>query len=186
MAKSVCPWWLGYLMASPMRRWIGQNPEKLLGPYIGEDMTVLEPGPGMGFFTLPLAVLVGPRGRIVAVDIQPQMLDGLRNRARKAKLLTRIEARLASSDSLQIDDLTGKVDFVLAFAVVHEMPSAENFFAEAAVALRSGGHVFLAEPVRHVPVEKFEAEIAAAEKAGLVLVSRPEVRRSQAAILRKN
>ena len=51
MAERVCPWWLGYLLASPMRRWL-EDPVDILAPYVHEGMTVLEPGPGMGFFTL--------------------------------------------------------------------------------------------------------------------------------------
>ncbi len=74
------------LLASPVRRWMGENPEALLTPYVREGMTVLEPGPGMGFFTLPLARMVGPAGRVVAVDIQARMLDALERRARKAGL----------------------------------------------------------------------------------------------------
>lgn len=50
MAKRICPWWLGYVLASPLRRWI-QDPAAIIGPYVREGMTVLEPGPGMGFFT---------------------------------------------------------------------------------------------------------------------------------------
>ena len=49
-------------------------------------MTVLEPGPGMGFFTLELARIVGPEGRVVAVDVQPKMVEGLQKRARRAGL----------------------------------------------------------------------------------------------------
>src|SRR5271157_4197804 len=109
MAETVCPWWIGYWLASPMRRWM-VNPEKLLAPYIREGMTVLEPGPGMGFFTLPMAAMAGPTGRIVAVDIQARMLDGLRRRALKAGLLPRIETRLAQPDSMRLDDLKGAVD----------------------------------------------------------------------------
>jgi SAM-dependent methyltransferase len=186
MAERVCPWWIGYLLASPIRRWISGNPESLLAPYIREGMTVLEPGPGMGFFTLPLAVLAGPRGRIVAVDIQSKMLDGLRRRAQKAGLLPRIETRLAQPDSLGLDDLKGAVDFVLAFAMVHEMPSVEAFFAQAAATLRPGGFLLLAEPSGHITPEKFAAELEAAHKAGLEPVSRPEIRRSLSAVLRKS
>jgi hypothetical protein len=54
----VCPWWLGYLLASPIRR-IAQDPHKILHPHVREGMTVLEPGPGMGFFTLELLRLTG-------------------------------------------------------------------------------------------------------------------------------
>ncbi|HXN47666.1 MAG TPA: methyltransferase domain-containing protein, partial [Bryobacteraceae bacterium] len=73
MPHRVCPWWLGYLLASPIRR-LAQNPSGTVAPYVREGMTVLEPGPGMGFFTLDLARLVGSSGRVVAVDIQPKML----------------------------------------------------------------------------------------------------------------
>ncbi len=62
MAKRVCPWWLGYLLASRLRR-LWEDPRTILAPYVREDMTVLEPGPGMGFFTLELARLVGSSGR---------------------------------------------------------------------------------------------------------------------------
>ncbi len=148
MAERVCPWWIGYLLASPARRWMAGNPENLLEPYVREGMTVLEPGPGMGFFTLPLARLVGPAGRVVAVDIQPKMLNSLQRRARKAGVQERVETRLAKPESMELDDLKGAVDFVLAFAVVHEMPSAGAFFNEAAIALKPGGLLFFAEPLR--------------------------------------
>jgi hypothetical protein len=46
MAQRVCPWWLGYLLASPIRRLLG-DPVKVVAPYVREGMTVLEPGPGM-------------------------------------------------------------------------------------------------------------------------------------------
>ena len=69
MGKRVCPWWLGYLLASRIRRWISDDPRKLLAPYVREGMTVFEPGPGMGYFTVELARLVGPVGRVVAVDV---------------------------------------------------------------------------------------------------------------------
>ena len=185
MAERVCPWWMGYLLASPIRRWISQKPEELLVPYVREGMTVLEPGPGMGFFTLPLAALVGPRGRVVAVDIQTKMLQGLRGRAQKAGVSPRIETRLAHVDSMGLQDLKGIVDFVLAFAMVHEMPSAETFFAEAAAALRPGGVLLLAEPAGHITPDGFEKELEAASKAGLEMVKPLEIRRSLAALLRK-
>lgn len=130
MAEHVCPWWMGYLLASPIRRWMAR-PEELVAPYVREGMTVLEPGPGMGFFTLPMAKMVGASGRVVAVDIQQKMLDELRRRAAKKGLSRRIEARLANAGTLGIDDLKGEVDFVLAFAVVHETPSADGFFCRS-------------------------------------------------------
>jgi SAM-dependent methyltransferase len=182
MAHRVCPWWLGYLLVSPLRRLL-QNPTTLLGPHVAEGMTVLEPGPGMGFFTLDLARLVGPRGRVVAVELQPRMAEALRRRALQAGVADRIEVRLAERESLGATDLVGKVDVVVAFAVVHELPSPARFFAEAAAALKPGGRLLLAEPSGHVSGADFEGELATAADAGLVVSARPEVWRSRSAVL---
>src|SRR5271157_3136661 len=106
MSHRVCPWWLGYLLASPLRR-LFQDPVKLLSPYVRAGMTVLEPGPGMGFFTLDLARLVGPGGHVVAVDIQPKMLSSLQRRLVRAGLLERVDARLVPADSMRLAGLAG-------------------------------------------------------------------------------
>ncbi len=184
MAQRVCPWWLGYFLACPLRRF-AQDPAKLLAPYVREGMTVLEPGPGMGFFTLEMARRVGPSGRVIAVDIQPRMLAGLQKRAVKAGLLERIDARLAEPDSMKLGGLAGTVDFALAYAVVHESHDAAAFFAEVARALKPGAGVLFVEPSGHVNPGHFEAELEAAAEAGLHLVSRPMIRRSHAALLKK-
>ena len=180
----VCPWWLGYLLASPLRR-LQCNPAILLAPYVREGMTVLEPGPGMGFFTLELAHRVGEAGRVIAVDVQPRMVQGLKRRAAKAGLLDRIDARLAPSDGLGLAGLENSIDFVFAFAVVHEMPDAGSFFVEAARLLKVGGSLLLAEPAGHVGPAEFDAELAAAALAGLAIKGRPVIHRSAAALLER-
>lgn len=183
MAHRVCPWWLGYFLASPLRRWLGQNPDEILSPYIREGMTVLEPGPGMGFFTIPLARLVGPSGRVIAVDVQPQMIAGLKRRATKANLLDRIDARVTSADTMDVADLEGKVDFTLAFAMVHELPDATRFFGEASRASKPGGQMLLAEPRGHVDEGNFSAELSAAGAAGFSIANRPAIAKSISALL---
>ncbi len=183
LAERVCPWWLGYLLACPWRRLL-QDPHKIVASHVHEGMTVLEPGPGMGFFTLVLARLVGRSGRVVAVDIQPQMLDRLRRRAEEAGLLERLDVRLAQPQSMGLDDLIRRVDFVLAFAVVHEMPDGDSFFQQCAASLRAEGTLLLAEPSMHVNAQLFEEELEAAFRAGLVVADRPVVPGSRAALLR--
>ncbi len=180
----VCPWWLGYLLASPIRR-VYYQPAKVLAAHVREGMTVLEPGPGMGFFTLELARLVGPSGRVIAVDIQPRMLTGLRRRASKAGVLDRLDTRLAAPDSLGLANLQGMVDFTLAFAMVHELPAAAAFFREVAQASKPGARLLLVEPVGHVTASHFDAELQAARDAGFALVGSPSVRRSRAALLER-
>jgi SAM-dependent methyltransferase len=181
----ICPWWLGYFLASPLRRML-DDPAAILAPYVREGMTVLEPGPGMGFFTLELARRVGPSGRVIAVDVQPRMIAGLKRRAAKARLLDRIDARLAEGGSLKLDGFEGAVDFALAFAVVHELPGAGPFFAQVAQTLKPGACVLFAEPAGHVSDKHFEAELQAAAQAGLNQVSRPPIRRSHTALLSKS
>ncbi len=183
--RHVCPWWLGYTFLGPIREWLTGKPEELFAEYVKEGMTVLEPGPAMGFFTLPLARMVGPEGRVIAVDIQPKMLEVLDRRARKAGLEDRIETRLAQADRLDIDDLNGRVDFVLAFAMVHEMPSDTEFFNAMAAALKPKQFLFFAEPVGHVKDEDFLRELKVAQAEGFEIAGNPTVRRSQAAILRR-
>ena len=183
MPHRVCPWWLGYLLASPLRR-LMHNPRTLLAPYVRQGMTVLEPGPGMGFFTLELARLVGPSGRVVAVDIQPRMIAALRRRAARAGLQGRLDARVTAPHSLGIADLAGAVDLTLALYLVHELPAVEPFFVELAKASKPGAGLLFAEPAGHVKTADFESELESAIHAGFTLAERPAMRRSHAALLR--
>jgi 2-polyprenyl-3-methyl-5-hydroxy-6-metoxy-1,4-benzoquinol methylase len=54
MAEHVCPYWAGYFLANRLRKLL-QNPYKILAPYVRPNMTVLDVGSAMGFFSLPLA-----------------------------------------------------------------------------------------------------------------------------------
>jgi ubiquinone/menaquinone biosynthesis C-methylase UbiE len=182
MAHAVCPWWVGYLLVNPLRRLL-QDPAALLAPLVREGMTVLEPGPGMGFFTLEAARRVGARGRVVAVDLQPKMLGELRRRAERAGLAARVETREARADHLGVEDLAGKVDLVLALLVVHEMPDAAALFAELRPTLAPGGRVLFVEPRGHVSSEDFEESLAAAERAGLRWSRGPKVWRAFSVLL---
>jgi len=148
-------------------------------------MTVIEPGPGMGFFTLEIARLVGPSGRVVAVDVQPQMIEGLKRRARRAGLLDRIDARLVGPASTELAYVDATADFVFAFAVVHELPSAASFFSEAARALKPGATLLLAEPVGHVSEAEFAEQIKVAADNGLRVFDRLSIDHFIAALLRK-
>ena len=148
-------------------------------------MTVLEPGPGMGFFTLELARRVGRTGRVIAVDVQPKMIERLKRRAARANLGERIDARVTSADSMQLDGLDGRVHFILAFAVLHEMPDAAVFFAEAAATMKLDAHMLLAEPVGQVSEAEFDNELQMAKRAGLKVEARPPIRRTRTALLRK-
>ena len=177
----VCPWYTAYLFDNPLRRLI-HDPVELLGPYIKPGMTVLDVGCGMGFFSMGMARLVGPEGRVVSLDIQPQMLRVLERRARRANLLDRIETSLIGHNGL---DLHEAVNFALAFWMVHEVPDQENFFQGVTGALNPGSRLFIAEPVPHVTGKDLEETINIACRSGFRVLDRPKVRMSLAVVLEK-
>ena len=166
MAEHVCPVWAGYFLTSPARKLL-QNPQKILMPYISSGMCVMDIGCGMGFFSLPMAGLAGDKGQVICVDLQERMLAGLRRRASRRGLLSRIKTRTCGQESLGIDDLSGQIDFALAFAVVHEVKDAARFFAEVYAVSRQGGKVLFAEPKGHITREHFEKSVSIAEARGL-------------------
>ncbi len=178
----VCPVWVGYLLASPIRALV-QHPQKILAPYVGAGMRVLEVGPGMGFFTLPLARLVGPHGRVICVELQPKMLAGLLRRAHRATLADRIEPRGCDAETLRVADLAQTIDFVLAFAVVHEVGDPARLFAEMHSVLTPRGRVLFAEPKGHVAARAFHESLAVARQAGLQPIESVPIARSHAALL---
>ncbi|NTU84989.1 MAG: methyltransferase domain-containing protein, partial [Chloroflexales bacterium] len=75
----VCPAALAGGLDNRLRRWL-QNPRPILEPYVHAGMTALDIGCGPGFFTLELAQLVGPSGRVIAVDLQADMLEKVRTK----------------------------------------------------------------------------------------------------------
>ena len=129
MAKHVCPVWIGYLLASPIRK-LFKNPDKILSPYIMEGMTVLDVGCAMGFFSLPAAKIVGQNGKVICIDLQKEMIRALEKRASKAGLTNRLETRLCNENSLGLNDMTEKIDLAFAIAVIHEISDPSTFFSE--------------------------------------------------------
>jgi len=180
----LCPWYVGYLLANPLRRLL-QSPERILSTYVKVGMTVLEIGPGMGFFSLPMARLVGESGRVLCVDVQERMIRALKKRAAKAGLSERIEARVCTSTSLQIDEFAENIDFALVFAVVHEVPDAKKLLSEIYTLLRNDGILMLSEPKGHVTQEDFESTLSIARGLGFKILESPEVRRSHSVVFQK-
>lgn len=185
MDEKVCPIWVGYLLASPIRK-IFQNPKKMLGPYIKEGMKVLDIGCAMGFFSLPLAQMVGSNGKVICVDLQEKMIKTLKKRSQKAGLSTIIETRICHQNSLGLNDLKEGIDFALASAVTHEIPGASNFFSEIHEIIKPTGNFLVVEPKGHVSEKDFEKTIIIAEQNGFKVIDRPPIGRSRVVLLGKN
>lgn len=181
MATEVCPWWYGYFIDNPLRRLIFA-PERLFSSYVRPGMTVLDIGCGMGVNSLALARLVGPEGRVIAVDIQPRMLAAVRKRALRKGLGDRIECRLSTPESMGI---SGGIAFAVAFWMVHEAPDARALFAQVHSCLLPDGAFFVAEPSVHVTGKQFAGCVDIALESGLAVRARPKVPLSRAIVFER-
>lgn len=178
MDAHTCPWWLGYTFDNPIRR-VVHNPAIILGGLVEGGQTVVDVGCGLGYFSLALARIVGDRGRVIALDIQPEMLDRARARAKRQGVDGLIVFRLCEPDSLNLRD---SVDFVLAFWMVHEVSNQEALLAEIRFALKPAGHLLLVEPKVHVTASRFEKTVEVARASGFEIVVGPQVRFSRSVV----
>jgi ubiquinone/menaquinone biosynthesis C-methylase UbiE len=177
----VCPWWGGYFIDNPLRRLL-HKPETILGRYVRRGMTVMDFGCGMGIFSIAMAQLVGPEGRVFAVDLQQKMLDVMEKRARKVGVADRITSHPCEATSIGLDE---PVEFALAFYSAHEVPDLRRLLAEIHGCLRRSGQLLVVEPIGHVTAKDFEAMVSMAEAIGYRVQERPKVRLSRAAVLGK-
>ncbi len=182
--RHLCPVWIGRLLASPFRR-IVEDPGKILAPFVSRGSTVVDAGCAMGFHSLDLARLVGPEGRVICLDVQQKMLDGLIKRARRKGLDGAIEPRLCDQNGLGLDDVEGQAELVTAFNVVHETSFPERFLHECSDALKPGGRLLIVEPRGHVTPGDFAESTAAATVLGLIPEPAPKVFKSLTALFAK-
>jgi ubiquinone/menaquinone biosynthesis C-methylase UbiE len=159
-----------------------QNPQRILKPYIKPGWTVLDVGPGIGYFTIPLAKLVGDSGQVIAADLQKKMLEGIGRRALRAGVQERIRLHQSTPDSL---DISESVDFCLAFWMVHEVPDRARFLAEIAQRLKPQGLFLLVEPRFHVSARNFNETRQFAGNVGLSVSAQPRIFLSYAVLLKK-
>lgn len=179
--KIVCPWWLCYTFDNPLRKLI-HHPEEILNPYVKKGQRVIDIGPGMGYFSIPLAQIVGPSGHVTAIDIQEKMLIALNRRAKKYGMSEIISTYLANPDSLGSHP---PVDFVLAFWMAHEVPDQKRFLSEICGLLKPSGLFLLVEPKMHVPQKFFLKTLETAIDAGFLIKENPKINMSHSALLMK-
>ncbi len=177
----VCPVEIAGFLDNKIRRWL-QNPQIILGPYIEEGMTALDLGCGPGFFSIDMAKIVGKSGRVIASDLQEGMLEKLRDKIKGTELEERITLHNCEENKIGVLE---KVDFILAFYMVHEVPDQDEFFNEIESLLKPDGQIFIVEPPFHVSKSAFEETIRKVRNAGFTLVEKPKVLFSKTAVLKK-
>ena len=175
----VCPAEYAGSLDNPFRR-LFHNPRKILEPYVNKGMTVIDLGCGPGYFTVGLARLIGEGGMVIAADLQQGMLEKAIKKIRKKGLEQRVKFHKCQDDKI---GLTEKVDFVLAFWMVHEVPDQQKLFEELNSILKPGGRIFIIEPRIHVTEESFRKMITLIESANLEIIERPKVSLSRAVVV---
>jgi ubiquinone/menaquinone biosynthesis C-methylase UbiE len=161
-----------------------QPPNKIVGDYVHPGNTVLDVGCGPGFFTRAMARMVGEEGRVIAVDLQEEMLEKMRQQAAKEGILQRIRPVKASEESLDLPAGL-QADFALAFYIVHEVSDQARLLRELWEALAPGGRLLVVEPSMHVTQEEFQASLQLAAERGFRALGEPKVRLSRAVLLVK-
>lgn len=115
---------------------------------IQPGMTVADVGAGTGYMTLRIAKRVGPKGKVYANDIQPEMLEKLTENARRANL-DNIETVLGSEADPKLPD--GKMDFVLMVDVYHELSRPQDMLQAIRRSLKPDGRLVLIEYKKEDP-----------------------------------
>jgi ubiquinone/menaquinone biosynthesis C-methylase UbiE len=144
-------------------------------------MTVLDLGCGPGVFTIEIANLVGDSGNVIAADVQDGMLAIVRQKIKGTGLEQRIALHKCHEESI---GLTEKVDFVLAFYMVHEVPDQEKLFRELKSILKPTGQLFIIEPKFHVSKKDFDSMIGRITGLGMEITDRPAIFFSRSIVLK--
>jgi ubiquinone/menaquinone biosynthesis C-methylase UbiE len=129
-----CPSSLSWLVDLPIRRRYMRPVLDRMGIKPGE--TVLELGPGPGAFTVDAARRLGFKGKLIAVDIQPEMIAQVEERVERAGL-TNVETHVASAYELPIEDAS--VDRAFLITVLPEIPDPVRGLREVYRVLKPGG-----------------------------------------------
>lgn len=182
LSPHTCPWWIGYTFDNPLRRLV-HNPFEILGRFVGPGQIAVDIGCGLGYFAIALARIVGPDGKVIALDVQSQMIRRARRRAERRGLENRIDFRICMPNRLEV---TGPVDFVLAFWVIHEVIDPEGLLIEIKSFLHPRGQLLIVEPKGHVSATRFTQTVELARRVGYKISAGPLVRFSRSVVCSPN
>ena len=179
----VCPFHHRWVLTVAGRKLLN-NPTRILRPLLQPGMTVLDVGCGVGYFTIPMAHLVGDAGRVIAVDVQPEMLAVMAANATKADC-GNITAQQCDTSTLGVGEWAGALDFAMLFYMLHEAGDPAALIAEVFHALKPGGKLLFAEPIMHVDGPGFARSADLFTQAGFTRIGTPRIPISRAAIFQK-
>ena len=109
---------------------------------IRPGMTVVDVGAGTGFFEAPLAGAVGAKGKVLALDVEPNMIERLQERAAEERL-SQVEARLVAPDDPGL--APASVDRILIVNTWHHIDDRGAYSAKLREALKPGGSIYVVD-----------------------------------------
>ncbi len=177
----VCSHSHSFFLDNFIRRII-QNPKRILGEYIQRGDIIVDLGCGPGYFSIDMAKMTGKTGKVIAVDLQKEMLAKVGKKAAAQNLSRRIHLHNCAQDRIGLAPGT-KADFILAFYMVHETPDTKAFLEQVKELLRPGGSFLLVEPMFHVSKTQFETIINTAVKTGFTQVDMPKRKGGRSVLL---
>jgi len=175
----ICPAEFAGSLDNSVRKLV-HKPHRILEAHIRKGMTVLDLGCGPGFFTIEIAKLVGETGKVIAADLQQAMLEKVAGKIRGTDLEQRIELHKCRDNTIGISQ---KVDFVLAFWMVHEVPDQQRLIEELKSLMNPGARIWIIEPQIHVTEKAFKKMTGLMQLAGLEIVERPKIWLSRSVLL---
>lgn len=175
----ICPAEFSGSLDNSVRKLV-HKPHRILEAHIRKGMTVLDLGCGPGFFTIEIANLVGETGKVIAADLQQGMLDKVAAKIRGTELEPRIELHKCQDDTIGISQ---KVDFILAFWMMHEVPDQQRIIGELKSLMNPGARIWIIEPKIHVTEGAFRKMTGLLELAGLEIIERPKIWLSRSVLL---
>jgi SAM-dependent methyltransferase len=134
-----------------------------------EGEVVLDLGAGAGIDCFLAASKVGPSGRVIGVDMTPEMVDRARENARRNGY-TNVEFRLGEIENLPAAD--SSIDVIISNCVINLSPEKDRVFREAFRVLKTGGRMLVSDLVLSKPLPQAlreSAEVYTACVAGAML-----------------
>jgi len=179
--KHICPPEIAWFLDNPIRKLI-HDPKKIIRPFVKPGMKVLDFGCASGTFTREIAKLSGDNGKVIAADIQEEMLKKLRKNIKGRDIEKRIKIVKTDNSSINIKE---KIDLAFALFVIHEVKNEEKTLLQIYNILKKKGKFIILEPKTEISEQEFKNIIKMAEKIGFKQIKKLKVPLSYGVLLER-
>jgi len=125
---------------------------------IQEGEVVLDLGSGAGMDVILAAQRVGEKGKVIGLDMTPEMVERATKNAQRAGVDKIVEFRLGEMEDMPIDD--DSVDLIISNCVINLAPDKERVFQEAYRVLKPGGRMLVSDLVSSNLPEEFRNDLS--------------------------